>query len=68
MYFIYFRGYVHALKLSPNLRRQTNDVRKAMINGEIKKVWGLEVKKLDILLAMVNEPDEEEVEEDIEDF
>lgn len=62
----YFRGSVQALKLSPNLRKQTNDVRKAMLNGEIKKIWGLEVKKLDIILAMVNEP-EDDVTEDVED-
>ena len=37
-----------------------------MLNGEIKKARGFEVKKLDIILAMVNEPDDEvtESEED----
>ena len=36
------------------------------MSGDTKKLWKLEVKKLDIILAMVNDPDEvvEEKEED----
>ena len=63
----YFRGCVHAMKLSPNLRTQSLDMRKAVMSGDTKKVWTLEVKKLDIILAMVNDPEEvvEQKEEDI---
>ena len=63
----YFRGCVHAMKLSPNLRTQSLDMRKAAMSGDTKKVWKLEVKKLDIILAMVNDPEEvvEQKEEDI---
>ena len=63
----YFRGFVHGMKLSPNLRTQSLDMRKAVMSGDTKKVWTLEVKKLDIILAMVNDPEEvvEQKEEDI---
>ena len=54
---LFCRGCVHALKLSPNLRKQSLEQRKAALNGDIKKVKTLEVKKLDILLAMVNDPE-----------
>ena len=57
---ILFRGFVHALKLSPNLRKQSLEVRKAIIAGEMNKIWNLEVKKLDIILAMVRDPEEAE--------
>ena len=55
------------MKLSPNLRTQSLDMRKAAMSGDTKKVWKLEVKKLDIILAMVNDPEEvvEQKEEDI---
>ena len=55
------------MKLSPNLRTQSLDMRKAAMSGDTKKVWTLEVKKLDIILAMVNDPEEvvEQKEEDI---
>ena len=55
------------MKLSPNLRTQSLDMRKAAMSGDTKKVWKLEVKKLDIILAMVNDPEEvvEQNEEDI---
>ena len=52
------RGTVHCLKLSPNLRKQTKEVRVALANKEPKKALELEVKKLENLLAMVREPDE----------
>ena len=52
------RGTVHCLKLSPNLRKQTKEVRVALANREPKKALELEVKKLENLLAMVREPDE----------
>ena len=49
---------MHALKLSPNLRKQSLEQRKAALNGDTKKIRMLEVKKLDILLAMVNDPEQ----------
>ena len=55
---LHSRGTVHCLKLSPNLRKQTKEVRVAMANKEPKKALELEVKKLENLLAMVREPDE----------
>ena len=53
-----FRGCVHALKLSPNLRKHSLESRKATLIGDKKKIHSLEVKKLDIILAMVNDPEE----------
>lgn len=52
---------VHCLKLSPNLRKQTKEIRTAWINKEPKKAHELEVKKLMSLLAMVREQDEKVV-------
>ena len=49
---------MHALKLSPNLRKHSLESRKAILNGNKKKFHSLEVKKLDIILAMVNDPEE----------
>ena len=45
------------MKLSPNLRKQTKEVKTALINKDQKKALELEVKKLEVLLAMVREPD-----------
>ena len=55
---LHIRGTVHCLKLSPNLRKQTKEVRVALANKEPKKALELEVKKLENLLARVREPDE----------
>ena len=52
------RGFVQCLKLSPNLRKQTKEVKTALINKDPKKALEFEVKKLETLLAMVREPDE----------
>ena len=52
------RGIIQCLKLSPNLRKQTKDVKTALMNKDKKKALELEVKKLEILLAMVREPDD----------
>lgn len=52
------RGIIQCLKLSPNLRKQTKDVKTALMNKDPKKALELEVKKLEVLLAMVREPDE----------
>ena len=48
---------MHCLKLSPNLRKQTKEVRQALITKDEKKAHMYEVKKLETLLAMVREPD-----------
>ena len=46
------RGVIQCLKLSPNLRKQTKEVKTALINKDQKKALELEVKKLEVLLAM----------------
>ena len=53
---------VQCLKLSPNLRKQTKEVRNALLNKDKKKAMASEVKKLLIILAMVREPDVREKE------
>ena len=61
MVFLYFlRGCVHCLKLSPNLRKQTREVKAALVDKDEKKAMMFEVKKLESILAMVREPDETE--------
>lgn len=57
------RGFVQCLKLSPNLRRQTKEVRAALISKDTKKALELETKKLETLLAMVREPEDKIVAE-----
>nr|XP_040567096.1 dynein intermediate chain 1, axonemal-like isoform X1 [Lepeophtheirus salmonis] len=49
------RGYIQCLKLSPNLRKQTKDIRMAFSNKDAKKALELEKKKLESLLAMVKD-------------
>ena len=61
------RGCIHTLKLSPNVRKQTNEVRKAIILGDSNKIWSLEVKKLEVILAMVSNPKDDIKEEERED-
>ena len=56
-WFYFCRGFVQCLKLSPNLRKQTKEVRQALITKDDKKAHMYEVKKLETLLAMVREPD-----------
>ena len=53
----FYRGYVHCLKLSPNLRKQTKEYKTAMINEEDKTSWSCEVKQLRSILDMVRDPD-----------
>ncbi|CAB4063118.1 DNAI1 [Lepeophtheirus salmonis] len=48
-------GYIQCLKLSPNLRKQTKDIRMAFSNKDAKKALELEKKKLESLLAMVKD-------------
>ena len=65
-HFILSRGSVHCLKLSPNLRKQTREVKAALVDKDEKKALMFETKKLESILAMVREPDENE-EDDQED-
>ena len=51
---------MQCLKLSPNLRKQTKEVKNAWLNKDKKKAREAEVKKLLIILAMVREPDDHE--------
>ena len=48
-------GEIHSLKLSPNLRRQSKDVKIATISNDFTKAAFLEVKKLEDLLEQVRE-------------
>ena len=63
---IFYRGCVHCLKLSPNLRKQTREVKAALVDKDEKKALMFETKKLESILAMVREPDDKE-EDDHED-
>ena len=54
---MFSRGFVQCLKLSPNLRKQTKEVKQALVGKDEKKARVFEVKKLETLLAMVREPD-----------
>ena len=49
-------GRIHSLKLSPNLRRMSKEVKMAMVANDTKKAGMLEVKKLDDLLSQVRDP------------
>ena len=49
------RGHIQSLKLSPNLRKMSREVRQAMFNKEMKKAGELEIKKLDDILAQVRD-------------
>ena len=50
-------GMVHCLKLSPNLRRQSKEVKTALLNKDLKKAGEMEIKKLEQLLGQVREPE-----------
>ena len=52
-----FRGYVHCLKLSPNLRKQTKEYRAAVIAEDDKTEWHCEMRQLKSILDMVTDPD-----------
>ena len=51
------KGTVHCLKLSPNLRRQSKEVKTALLNKDLKKAGEMEIKKLEQLLGQVREPE-----------
>jgi hypothetical protein len=44
---------LQCLKLSPNLRRQSKEVKAALLNKDLKKAGEMEIKKLDQLLGQV---------------
>ena len=50
------RGYIHSMKLSPNLRKRTKEAQLAFNNQDTKEFEQLEVKKLEQLLNQVIEP------------
>ena len=49
------RGEIVSLKLSPNLRRQSKEVKMAIIAKDLRKAAIMEVKKLENLLAQVKD-------------
>ena len=60
------KGQVHSLKLSPNLRKQSRDVKIALANKNQAKAAMLEIKKLDDLLAQVRNPDKEDADTELD--
>ena len=48
-------GEVHSLKLSPNLRKQSREVKLALAAKDLKKAGELEVKKLAAILGQVRD-------------
>ena len=53
----FFRGIVHCLKLSPNLRRQAPEVRTAMLSKHSEdKILRLKTRVLNNILEMVVKP------------
>lgn len=51
---------VHSFKLSPNLRKQSRDVKIALANKDLTRAGLLEIKKLEVLLALVRDPEKED--------
>ena len=51
---------VHSFKLSPNLRKQSRDVKIALANKDLTRAGLLEIKKLEVLLASVRDPEKED--------
>ena len=54
---------VHSFKLSPNLRKQSRDVKIALANKDLARAGVLEIKKLEVLLALVRDPEKEDKQE-----
>ena len=55
------RGEIVSLKLSPNLRRQSKEVKMAVVSKDLRKAAIMEVKKLEDLLAQVRDiPDQQQ--------
>ena len=46
------------MKLSPNLRKKTKEIKNAILAKDRKKILKLEVKKLESIMAMVREPED----------
>ena len=55
------------MKLSPNLRKKTKEIRNATMAKDAKKVLKLECKKLESIMAMVREPDVEIIDKENEE-
>lgn len=58
---------IYFLQLSPNLRKQSRDVKIALANKNHAKAAALEIKKLEVLLAQVRDPGKEEDSEEVPD-
>ena len=58
---------IYFLQLSPNLRKQSRDVKIALANKNQAKAAALEIKKLEVLLAQVRDPGKEEDSEEVPD-
>ena len=54
---------VHSFKLSPNLRKQSRDVKIALANKDLARAGVLEIRKLEVLLALVRDPEKEDKQE-----
>ena len=54
------KGYVHTLKLSPNLRKRSKDAQAALNNNEMNRFNEMEAKKICQIVDQVMEPLEEE--------
>ena len=48
-------GEVHSMKLSPNLRKQSREVKIALAAKDLKKAGELEIKKLANILGQVRD-------------
>jgi dynein intermediate chain 1 len=49
------RGHIQSLKLSPNLRKESREVRQALLNKDHKRAGELEIKKFDDILSQVRD-------------
>ena len=58
---------MYCLKLSPNLRKPTKEYKVALLNEDDKTAWSCEVKQLKSILAMVQDPEDQVDEHDIDD-
>ena len=58
---------MYCLKLSPNLRKPTKEYKAALLSENSKTAWSCEVQQLKSILAMVQDPEDQARELDIDD-
>lgn len=58
------KGYVHTLKLSPNLRKRSKDAQTALNNNEMNRFYEMEARKICQIVDQVMEPLGEQDESD----